>query len=238
MNKYLILSIFLILFACQQKNSETVELNLIPKPNKVKLSSGSLDVSSGFNAVTQNVESEAAERLLVFLKKAVTLSSSGKKLQLVLLPQVESQADEFYSLTVNKKGVQISAYSEAGLFYGIQSLVQLTENKTHIPYVKIEDEPRFSYRGLHIDASRHFVSLDFLKKQIDLMAHYKLNRFHWHFTDGPGWRIEIKKYPELTGIAAWRMEPTWKEWWNSGRKYVPEGTPGAYGGYYSQDEIN
>lgn len=236
MNKYLIQLILLVLFACQQKNSETSELNLIPKPNKIEFSSGSLDISSGFNTVTQNVKPEAAERLLVFLKKAVTLSSSGKMLQLVLLPQVESQSDEFYSLTVNKKGVQISAYSEAGLFYGIQSLLQLIENKDYIPCLRIEDEPRFGYRGLHIDCSRHFVSLDFLKKQIDLMAHYKLNHFHWHFTDGPGWRIEIKKYPELTGIAAWRMEPTWKEWWNSGRKYVHEGTPGDYGGYYTQDE--
>ncbi len=85
---------------------------------------------------------------------------------------------ESYMLTVNSDGVLISASSEAGLFYGIQSLLQMVENRTSIPFVKIEDAPRFSYRGgAMIDCSRHFVSLDFLKKQIDLMAYYKLNRF-------------------------------------------------------------
>ena len=238
MNKYLILSLLLVVFSCQQKESATAELNLIPKPNSVETGSGNLDISAGFNIVAQNMESETAENLLSYLKKAVTVSPSGKKLQLVLQPARASvpEPDEAYWLKVDKTGVRISAHSMAGLFYGVQSLIQLSENQTQIPFVKIEDAPRFVYRGLHIDASRHFVSLDFLKKQIDRMASLKLNRFHWHFTDGPGWRIEIKKYPELTGIAAWRMEPTWKEWWNSGRKYVPEGTPGAYGGYYTQDE--
>ncbi len=238
MNKYLIFLLLLVAFSCQQKESATAELNLIPMPNSVETGSGNLDISAGFNIVAQNMESETAENLLSYLKKAVTVSPSGKKLQLVLQPARASvpEPDEAYWLTVDKTGVRISAHSMAGLFYGVQSLIQLSENQTHIPFVKIEDAPRFAYRGLHIDASRHFVSLDFLKKQIDRMASLKLNRFHWHFTDGPGWRIEIKKYPELTGIAAWRMEPTWKEWWNSGRKYVPEGTPGAYGGYYTQDE--
>ncbi len=235
MNKYLILSLLLVFASCQQKVSVPTELNLIPKPNNVKISDGNLNISSGFNALTQNMESATVERLLGHLKRTVTISPSGKKLQLNLEPE-NNLSDESYSLTVNNEGVLISASTEAGLFYGVQTLIQLSENRTQIPFVKIEDKPRFAYRGLHIDCSRHFVSLDFLKKQIDLMSHYKLNHFHWHFTDGPGWRIEIKKYPELTGIAAWRMEPTWKEWWNSGRKYVSEGTPGAYGGYYTQDE--
>ncbi len=237
MKKYFVLSLLLVLFSCKQKEGTQVELNLIPKPNNTEFGKGNLNISSGFNAVTKNIDTESAEILLTFLKNSVTISPSGKKLQLVMENPSELPAPhESYMLTVNSDGVLISASSEAGLFYGIQSLLQMVENRTSIPFVKIEDAPRFSYRGAMIDCSRHFVSLDFLKKQIDLMAYYKLNRFHWHLTDGPGWRIEIKKYPELTGIAAWRTHATWKEWWDSERIYLPEGTPGAYGGYYTQDE--
>ncbi|HOE94491.1 MAG TPA: family 20 glycosylhydrolase, partial [Candidatus Cryptobacteroides sp.] len=140
-------------------------------------------------------------------------------------------------MSVNRDGVKINAVSEAGLFYAIQTLIQLVEhNPDKLPYIEIEDSPRFAYRGMHLDVSRHFFSLDFLKKQIDLMAHYKLNRFHWHLTDGPGWRIEIKQYPDLTNIAAWRTHALWKEWWASGRQYTNEGETNAYGGYYTQEE--
>jgi hexosaminidase len=145
--------------------------------------------------------------------------------------------NESYTISVNKKGINIAAASEAGLFYAIQTLIQLTEqNPDKLPFIEIEDSPRFAYRGIHLDVSRHFFSLDFLKKQIDMMAHYKLNYFHWHLTDGPGWRIEIKQYPELTNIAAWRTHSLWKEWWASGRKYTNESDPNAYGGYYTQEE--
>src|SRR5690606_10458582 len=100
----------------------------------------------------------------------------------------------------------------------------------------LEDSPRFAYRGLRLDVSRHFYPISFLEKYIDLMAIYKLNRFHWHLTDGAGWRLEIKKYPELTQKAAWRNFSLWKDWWNSPRQYVEMGSPNAYGGYYTQEE--
>src|SRR5690606_41635493 len=93
----------------------------------------------------------------------------------------------------------------------------------------LEDSPRFAYRGLRLDVSRHFYPISFLEKYIDLMAIYKLNRFHWHLTDGAGWRLEIKKYPELTQKAAWRNFSLWKDWWNSPRQYVEMGSPNAYG---------
>ena len=145
--------------------------------------------------------------------------------------------DESYTLSVNEKGIEIGAMSEAGLFYAIQTLIQLTEqNPGKLPFIEIEDSPRFAYRGMHFDVSRHFFSLDFLKKQIDMMAHYKLNYFHWHLTDGPGWRIEIKQYPELTDIASWRTHSLWKEWWASERKYAKKGYLNPYGGYYTQEE--
>ena len=106
-----------------------------------------------------------------------------------------------------------------------------------IPCVEITDLPRFEYRGLMLDVSRHFFGKDFLKKQIDAMAYYKLNRLHLHLTDAAGWRLEIKRYPLLTSFAAWRDRPLWKDWWNNGRLYKNEGDTGAYGGYYTQEDI-
>ena len=101
----------------------------------------------------------------------------------------------------------------------------------------IEDCPRFPYRGLHIDVSRHFFSIDFIKKQVDAMAMFKMNRLHLHLTDAAGWRMEIESWPRLTEYAAWRPEANWKAWWNGDRAYVEEGTPGAYGGYYTKEEL-
>lgn len=234
MKKLILPVLLLIAFSCQQK-SATEPLNLIPRPNSLQLRSGFADVSSGFKLLTDNLPQDAAQRFSDYLA-AASLTTNGSGMPLKLKLTDENPDSEAYALSVRKNGVEISAHSEAGLFYGIQTLIQLTENGTQIPFLEIEDSPRFAYRGLHIDVSRHFFSLDFLKKQIDMMAHYKLNRFHWHLTDGPGWRLEIKKYPELTNIAAWRTHARWKDWWDSGRKYVSEGTPDAYGGYYTQEE--
>src|SRR5690606_10761831 len=93
------------------------------------------------------------------------------------------------------------------------------------------------YRGLHLDVSRHFFPVSFIKKYLDLMAIYKLNTFHWHLTDGAGWRLQINKYPELTQKAAWRNFARWKSWWNSGRRYATMGDPNASGGFYTQEEV-
>ena len=113
-------------------------------------------------------------------------------------------AAEGYNLTVSKQGVNIQASSAAGAFYGLQTLAQLARNGKKLPVTTIKDEPRFPYRGLHLDVSRHFFNTDYVKKQIDLVATYKINRLHWHLTDGAGWRLEIPGYPRLTEFAAWR----------------------------------
>ena len=121
----------------------------------------------------------------------------------------------------------------------MQTLNQITCDGTvkEIRCCTIKDSPRFPYRGLHVDVSRHFRSVEFLKKQMDAMARFKMNRMHLHLTDAAGWRLEIKAYPKLTSIAAWRPQKTWKEWWNGQRLYAEEGTEGAYGGYYTQEDI-
>lgn len=213
------------------------QLQLIPMPNSVVQHKGSLDITKG---VQLKATGEISEMLLDYISSSEVIiqDENGVYLQLSIVSDgVSDKKDESYSLAVGKSGIEIGASDETGLFYGIQTLMQLINiDNTKLPYLRIEDSPRFAYRGLMLDCSRHFLSLDFLKKQIDMMAYLKLNRFHWHLTDGPGWRLQIDQYPELTEIAAWRPQATWKEWWNSGRQYVKEGTEGAYGGYYTQDE--
>ena len=146
---------------------------------------------------------------------------------------------EGYVLEVGRRGVLIRYSDDAGRMYALETLRQMTGNGKvkEIVFCRIKDYPRFPYRGLHVDVSRHFRSTDFLKKQIDAMARFKMNRMHIHLTDAAGWRIQIDSYPMLTGLAAWRPQHTWKEWWAGDRRYAEEGTPGAYGGYYTKDEI-
>ena len=150
---------------------------------------------------------------------------------------------ESYTLEISRKGVKILAADDAGEFYARQSLEQMiraakeSNGQVSLQCQIIEDCPRFPYRGLHIDVSRHFFSIDFLKKQVDAMAMFKMNRLHLHLTDAAGWRMEIESWPRLTGYAAWRPEANWKAWWNGDRAYVEEGTPGAYGGYYTKEEL-
>src|SRR5688572_22430435 len=145
-----------------------------------------------------------------------------------------------YRLNVNDEGIYIAGDNETGVFYGIQSLIQLIppyrtkdihKAPLQLPYVTIEDEPRFAYRGLHLDISRHFEPVEFIKRYIDYIALHKMNYFHWHLTDDQGWRIEIKKYPKLTEVGGWRNGTI------IGR-YPGTGNDGIrYGGYYTQEEI-
>lgn len=157
----------------------------------------------------------------------------------VKIQKSKFNCQEEYSIEINPKGIKVLAGGEAGAFYAMQSLAQMTcDGKVrHLKCCRIEDSPRFSYRGLHVDVSRHFRSVDFLKKQMDAMALFKMNRMHLHLTDAAGWRIRIDSYPRLTDFAAWRQERTWKEWWSGDRLYIEEGSPEAYGGYYTKVDI-
>ena len=148
------------------------------------------------------------------------------------------QVDESYKLTVTKKGVTVQASSMAGLFYGIQTLIQMTDVETgKTVAATVVDAPRFSYRGMMIDVSRHFHSKEFVMKQIDLIAKYKMNRFHFHLTDGAGWRLQIDRYPRLTEFAAWRKPALLQDWWDGGRQYCEQDDPEASGGFYTKDDI-
>jgi hexosaminidase len=141
---------------------------------------------------------------------------------------------EGYRLVADRGGVRISAATAAGLFYGLQTLRQLVplDGSGRVPHVAIEDAPRFPYRGMHLDVGRHVFPVAFIKRYVDLLASYKLNVFHWHLTDDQGWRLEVRKYPRLTGVGAWRRETVVDK---QRDPYVGDGTP--YGGYYTQDEV-
>ncbi len=146
---------------------------------------------------------------------------------------------EAYSMKITRNGVKIKASGDAGIFYAFQTLDQMTRGGRikEILCCEINDSPRFRYRGMHFDVSRHFRSVEFLKKQIDAMASFKMNRMHLHLTDGAGWRLQIDAYPRLTEFAAWRPQQIWKDWWTADRHYAEEGSAGAYGGYYTKDDI-
>ena len=158
----------------------------------------------------------------------------------IIFRHSKKMTPESYRLEVRKDGVRITSADDAGAFYAQQTLAQMISEDNGVKEVQccvVNDCPRFSYRGLHFDVSRHFRSLDFLKKQIDAMALYKMNRMHIHLTDAAGWRMEIEAYPKLTSFAAWRPQQKWKDWWYGDRLYVEEGTEGAYGGYYTKNQM-
>ena len=188
---------------------------------------------------------QRADYQVIPLPHHIELNSSGKTYLLKSEKQIhtsivpDSRNPEGYSLVVDAKGVHITGNSEAGVFYGLQTLRQAMPQGTpaRLPYVTIQDAPRFGYRGVMIDVSRHFYPLDYLKKQIVAMSRYKLNRLHLHLTDAAGWRLEIKRYPILTEVAAWRDGKTYMEWRDRGTRYLHEGDPDASGGYYTQQEM-
>ena len=143
--------------------------------------------------------------------------------------------EEGYAIWTAPDAVCISAKSAAGAYYALQSIRQLVESGEWQTGL-IVDYPRFGYRGVLIDISRHFRSVDFLKRQIDMMARMKMNRLHLHLTDAAGWRLEIESYPRLTSYAAWRTPHDWKGWWYGDRQFVDEGSEGASGGYLTKAE--
>ena len=230
----------LTLVSCGQQPVE--ELSIIPVPLKAELQGGSFVVNENTQLWIEAPEADKCQLqdYLAASPLKLAVAAEAPTSNAIVLKQVEElpgvASAEGYVLTSTKKGVEVQAKTGAGLFYGVQTLLQMATEGNKVAFGTITDEPRFEYRGMMLDVSRHFFGLDFVKKQIDAMAYYKLNRLHIHLTDAAGWRIEIKKYPRLTNFAAWRTGKDWKEWWNGDRKYVEEGSEGAVGGYFTQDQ--
>lgn len=221
--------------------------SVIPVPLKMEQGTGSFLLSEKTKLYTnlQGGEAELWENYLKALPvqlKEARMKDRKQMLFLLITPKTpQLPSSESYTLSVTPQRIEIRATSGAGLFYGMQTLLQLMQpagtGSYSVASVEIEDTPRFAYRGLMLDVSRHFSTKEFIKKQIDALAYYKINRLHLHLTDAAGWRLEIKKYPLLTDFAAWRTDLTWKKWWNGGRKYLRYDEPGASGGYYTQNDI-
>ena len=226
--------------SCGQQPVE--KLSVIPVPLKAELQGGAFIVNEKTLLWIEAPETDKQQLQAYLAASPLNLSVATEmpSSNVIVLKQVEAlpgvQSPEGYVLTSTENRIDVQAESGAGLFYGVQTLLQMATENNKVAFGTITDEPRFEYRGMMLDVSRHFFGLDFVKKQIDAMAYYKLNRLHLHLTDAAGWRIEIKKYPRLTNFAAWRTGKDWKEWWNGDRKYVEEGSDGAVGGYFTQDQ--
>ena len=210
--------------------------SVIPMPKEMVMGEGSWDVSADTRI---NYSNDALTKTVSLFNNyldgrfGVTLKKGSKGKNAIHLQIDKKMPLEAYSLVVDDKGVTIKG-SEAGIFYGIQTLQQLLVDKGNgciqLPYIMINDEPRFGYRGLMLDVARYFYSVEYVKEYIDLMARYKINRFHWHLTEDAGWRIEIKKYPELTKIGAWRNSTQWGH-------NPTEQDRIPHGGFYTQEQI-
>lgn len=232
-NKLCCLMLGVFLLSGSAYANSKASINIIPKPNQLTVSDGDFVFKSGLT-VSAPADSRAKNLLASKLETAagITLKNvTGGKANIVLaIKKAPELGVEGYRLQVTKNQVKVEAATENGLYYGIQSLLQLlppqiestqkVEANWQVPCVNIDDAPRFSYRGVMLDCSRHFSTVDEIKKILDALAIYKINKFHWHLTDDQGWRIEIKRYPKLTEIGSVRME---------------DGKP--YGGFYTQEQV-
>lgn len=234
----------LLLWSCAN-NGELLQADyqVVPLPNEITAGQGDAFVLKRNTKILYPQGNMKMERNAEFLSDFLSIST-GKKLgtssatansnAIILSLGLQSDNPEAYRLTVDANCIKIEGASEAGVFYGIQTLRKATPvaNKVGVQYapVVINDAPRFGYRGMHLDIARHFQSVDFVKKYIDMLALHNMNTFHWHLTDDQGWRIEIKKYPKLTEVGSKRPGTVIGR--NTGEF---DSTPVE--GYYTQDEI-
>ncbi len=231
--------------------SQTV-VSLIPEPVRITKNAGYFELTGKTKIITNGDQSVLqpakifADRVNFFTGNELAVVSFAKGKNIVLqINKIRNNeiGNEGYTLEVKPSGIEVSANNPAGVFYGLQSLQQLISlncsadkkgRPVPVPAVSVVDYPRFGWRGLMLDDSRHFFGKEFIKKYIDQMSEYKYNVFHWHLTDDPGWRIEIKRYPKLTEVGAWRVPRT-------GVFYsMPAQEPGekpSYGGFYTQEDI-
>lgn len=241
----------LTIISCKQQNAPNT-YSVIPYPNSLVPEEGTFAFNKKTKIIcTPSLDSASQEVVRNFsallnntagLKTEYIVEDEKGEENIVFFDLDTSIADEGYSLDIDPSKIIIKASSAAGFYYAVQSLKQMlpiavyedkksdSAQKWEVPCVHIDDAPRFSYRGMHLDVARHFFSVDEVKRYIDLLAMHKLNVFHWHLTDDQGWRIEIKKYPKLTEIGSIRKQTM------VGKNFDRyDNTP--YGGYYTQDQI-
>lgn len=221
------------------------QVEIVPQPVSMEMHTGNFNFSNTTTIVASKSDMHEAVMLNAYLSKlyGITLPinskiKKGSKSGSIIFNLLSSGKKDEYNLEVNANQITISSASNEGLFYGMQTLLQLLpatkENfstSVSIPELTIKDYPRFQYRGMHLDVGRHFFDVDFIKKYLDYMAYYKYNTFHWHLTEDQGWRIEIKRYPKLTSVGAYRNGTIIGHYPGTSNDSM------HYGGYYTQDQI-
>lgn len=241
--KYIFL---LIIFSpCFLFGQQTV--SIIPQPVSMQINKGYFIIDNSttlkFNAADTDLKL-AANFFSTSIKNisgnSLLQNTAAKKNIEFKIAKTNTIGEEGYLLNVTPAAITIVANTKAGIIYAIQSLLQTlpairTNALLKIPCMQVTDYPRFKYRGMHLDVSRHFFGPEFVKEYINLLASYKMNTFHWHLVDDQGWRIEIKKYPKLTSVGAWRVDQNDKVW--SSRPQAKPGEEPTYGGYYTQEQI-
>ena len=243
----IILSVLLAAAACAPKNVQTI--NVVPYPNEVQIKSGEFCVAGSdvkYDAAaderTKALIEAFAQQLSLVTGAESAVSEDNGEIAFILDAEMPHEA---YTLNVTKNGVEVKASGLNGFNYAIQTIKQMlpvevfgkvaaADKEWTLPCVKINDAPRFGYRGLHMDVSRHFFDMDEVKRYLDIMEVHKLNTLHWHITDDQGWRLEIKKYPRLTEVGAVRKQTLVGHLFDS---EVYDGTPYGEGCYFTQDQV-
>jgi hexosaminidase len=241
-----ILLIFLSISSGIFAQEQSPNLGIIPAPQNIQLHQDQFTLSPQTVIQYEDAQHASLAKLLqqfilgqygwnISIHQGLAPAASG--VIHLLTDPAKNYKSESYQLTINSNAIEVKG-KEAGLFYGFQTLIQLlpVSNSTSVKIqgASIQDWPRYRYRGMHLDVGRHFFPISFIKKYIDLLAQYKLNNFHWHLTEDQGWRIEIKKYPKLTEIGAYRAQTLVGNYHDRFPQLFDE-TP--YGGFYTQDEI-
>lgn len=208
-------------------------LSIIPEPMEITVKEGYFTFSEGTTVFISNKNLEKTFdlfKLFVLDNFKLELKKGNKKKSQIIIEHNPSYKQEDYKMNITSRKIEIEA-GEAGVFYALQTLQQLMEegHEITVPACEIKDSPRFSYRGLMLDVGRYFYPVEYVKQFIDMMSYYKFNVFHWHLTEDQGWRIEIKKYPELTKKGAWRNTT------QVHRDKTQDNVP--HGGYYTQEQI-
>ncbi len=243
----IILPVLLAAAACAPKDVQTI--NVVPYPNEVQVKSGTFCVAGAdvkYDAAaderTKALIEAFAQQLSLVTGAESAVSEANAEIAFILDAEMPHEA---YTLNVTKNGVEVKASGLNGFNYAIQTIKQMlpvevfgkvaaADREWTLPCVKINDAPRFGYRGLHMDVSRHFFDMDEVKRYLDIMEVHKLNTLHWHLTDDQGWRLEIKKYPRLTEIGAIRKQTLVGHLFDS---EIYDGTPYGEGCYFTQDQV-
>ena len=239
--------LFLLFVLINQSPVFSQQINIIPKPNSIKLIGGNFIITPTTTiAISDEGEKNTANFLNSYLQQfygfqlQISKQITTNVIRLTTKKFIKAPDNSAaYTVSITTKNIAISGDGYEGTFYGMQSLLQLLpisksqiiNQQLSVPCLSIADAPRFSYRGMHLDVSRHFFGVDYVKKYIDFIALHKMNYFHWHLTDDQGWRIEIKKFPKLTSIGGYRNGTIIGRYPGTGNDSI------YYGGYYTQEQI-